>query len=178
MKLLICDLDETLIHTSETELAYKADFYFDNYFVYYRPWLFEFLNLISIDFKIGIWSSASDDYVQEITKQIFPAELKPIFVYGRSKCVIRRDLENDKYIYEKRIEKLKTLGFSKEEILIIDDSKEKLRTNYGNAIYVNEFLGNKDDNELEKVYKYIQIIKNEKNYREIEKRFWRSRINT
>jgi carboxy-terminal domain RNA polymerase II polypeptide A small phosphatase len=173
MKLLICDLDETLIHTSETELAYPADLCFDGLFVYYRPHLLEFLEAVSRDFDIGIWSSGSDDYVRIITERIFNGNKGPVFTYGRSKCLRRRDIETGALIFEKRIKKLKSLGYRKEEILMIDDSWEKLRANYGNAIYVNEYLGGKDDDELLDLYQYLHSIKDYANFRELEKRKWR-----
>ncbi len=42
-KLLILDLDETLIHATENELNFSADFRFDRYFIYKRPYLDQFL---------------------------------------------------------------------------------------------------------------------------------------
>ena len=62
-KLLILDLDETLIHATEKELGFSADFKFDKYFVHKRPYLDQFLVDISKHFTIGIWSSADDGYV-------------------------------------------------------------------------------------------------------------------
>jgi RNA polymerase II subunit A small phosphatase-like protein len=37
-KLLILDLDETLIHAIEKELQFSADFTIDKFFVYKRPY--------------------------------------------------------------------------------------------------------------------------------------------
>jgi RNA polymerase II subunit A small phosphatase-like protein len=69
-KLIIFDLDETLIHASFTELSYPAHFMFDKYFVYERPGVRSFLHNIAQHFTIGIWSSASDEYVAEIVGHI------------------------------------------------------------------------------------------------------------
>lgn len=60
-KLLILDLDETLIHATAEKLSIQEDFLFDKYFVYKRPHLDWFLSEISKHFKVGIWSSASDE---------------------------------------------------------------------------------------------------------------------
>jgi carboxy-terminal domain RNA polymerase II polypeptide A small phosphatase len=49
-KLLALDLDETLVHTTETELAHPEDFLFGHYFVYRRPHLSTLL-------KTGLLSS-------------------------------------------------------------------------------------------------------------------------
>ena len=69
-KLLILDLDETLIHATENKLEFSEDFQFDKYYVHKRPHLEAFLIDISKHFPIGIWSSADDDYVNEIVKNI------------------------------------------------------------------------------------------------------------
>jgi len=71
-KLIILDLDETLIHATKERLGIEEDFMFDKYFVYKRPFLEQFLLELSADFKIGIWSSADDEYVADIANQIKP----------------------------------------------------------------------------------------------------------
>ena len=74
----------------------------------------------------------------------------------------------------KKLKKLKKLGYSLAEIIMIDDSPEKLGQNYGNGIIVNPFLGNPDDNELEELLSYLQSINSVENVREIEKRNWKN----
>lgn len=79
--LLILDLDETLIHASEAKLAsVDHDFVYAEYFVYKRPGLDEFLNSIKEEFRIAVWSSASDDYVTGIASNIFKDSIKPEFI--------------------------------------------------------------------------------------------------
>ena len=173
--LLVLDLDETLIHSSEFELtSYKHDFVYSGFFVYKRPGLDEFLNLVKRDFKIGVWSSASDDYVSEIVKHIFPETFNLEFVWGRSRCTLKRDLELDTWFFSKPLKKLKGKGFQLERILIIDDSAEKVKDNFGNAIYIKEFSGS-PDNELSKLSQYLQQLKEIGNVRVIEKRGWHSK---
>jgi len=172
--LIILDLDETLIHASLTELDALYSFKVDEYFIYIRPLLHTFLTNLSHHFAIGIWSSASDEYVQEITRQILPDTLEPILIWGRSKCTVKRDVNYDTYNFEKRLDKLKKKGYSLEQILIIDDSPSKSRTNYGNAIYIKEFLGDMNDQELQFLYEYLLTFKKVTNVRVIEKRGWRN----
>ena len=172
--LIIFDLDETLIHSVENELDYPFHFRFDKYFVYERPFLRQFLGDISKHFKIGIWSSAGDEYVKEIVENIMPKEVAPAIVWGRSKCTPRRNWIDDSFYFEKKLDKLKKKGFSLEKTLIIDDSPEKVRSNYGNAIYIKEFLGNTDDCELQFLYTYLLTLKAVDNVRTIEKRGWRN----
>jgi carboxy-terminal domain RNA polymerase II polypeptide A small phosphatase len=173
--LLILDLDETLIYATEDRLAINEDFTFDKYFVYKRPGLDEFLMLIKDHFSIGIWSSAGDEYVNSIVNEIKSHELNFEIIWARSKCTPRRDLERDMSYWEKRLEKLKKKGFALEKILIVDDSPEKAKSNFGNAIYIKSFMGDPADGELSLLYAYLLTLKNVENIRKIEKRNWRER---
>ena len=172
-KLIILDLDETLIHATEFELDRPCDFKFDKYFVYERPHLRQFLSDISNHFLLGIWSSAGDEYVNEIVRYIKPDNVEFVVVWGRSKCSLKRDLTFDTYCFEKRLDKLKKKGFRLEQILVVDDSPSKSRTNYGNAIYIKEFTGDTSDTELQFLYDYLLTFKTVDNVRTIEKRRWR-----
>ena len=89
------------------------------------------------------------------------------------KCSVRRNTLYDTCEYEKRLDKLRKKGFPLEQILIVDDSPEKARTNYGNAIYIKEFTGNRDDRELQFLYNYLLTFKSITNVRTIKKRGWR-----
>lgn len=175
-KLLIFDLDETLIHATEQPLDRVYDLKFDQYFVYERPHLKSFLTSVAAHFTIGIWSSADDDYVAEIVRHITPDSVDLLVVWGRSRCTYRRDLELDTYYFEKRLDKLKNRGFRLEKILIVDDSPEKSRANYGNAIHIKEYTGQQDDSELPILLDYLMSIKGIPNVRSIEKRGWRSQF--
>ncbi|WP_207893796.1 NIF family HAD-type phosphatase [Tenacibaculum sp. M341] len=59
--------------------------------------------------------------------------------------------------------------------MIVDDSPEKTKNNFGNAIYINPFEGNKSDNELKILSEYLISIKDIENVRAIEKRGWRNK---
>lgn len=174
-KLLILDLDETLIHANEVSLTYEPSFRYDQYFVYQRPGLALFLTDISKHYQLAIWSSADDRYVEEILSFITPQGLSWVFTWGRSKCSWKRDYVFDTYCFEKRLDKLKRKGFRMEQTLIVDDSPEKARANYGNAVYIHPFTGDPADNELLHLYQYLLDIKDVGNVRSIEKRGWRNR---
>lgn len=185
--LLILDVDETLIHATREELSQAADFEIFNYKVYKRPYLDEFLKAISSDFLVAIWSSASDDYVEEIAKRIIPNELALEFVWGRSRCTYQRNLQIDEYGYYdddpinhyhyiKPLKKVKRKGFNLERILVVDDSPHKSKDNYGNAIYPSAFTGDSQDIELKLLAKYLKLLRNKENVLRIEKRNWRNRI--
>src|SRR5687768_9055484 len=90
-KLLILDLDETLVYGTEEKPDIKEDFTFDKYWVYKRPHLERFLTSIVQHFKIGIWSSAGDEYVIEVVKKIRPDDVQFEIVWARSRCTQRRE---------------------------------------------------------------------------------------
>ena len=172
-KLLLLDLDETLIHATPVPLTIAPDFQFDLFHIYKRPGLDWFLMNISQHFTVGVWSSADNAYVEEIVKMITPDTMEWFMIWGRSRCTIKRDYNLDGYYFEKRLDKVKRKGFKLEQIIIVDDSPEKSRSNYGNAVYIEPFMGNRNDNELTYLYDYLLTLKEAHNIRTIEKRGWR-----
>lgn len=74
--LLVLDIDETLIFGSAEKLDEPFDFRVFNYFIYQRPYLKEFFEKIKDHFLIALWSSADDEYVEEIAKKIIPKKYR------------------------------------------------------------------------------------------------------
>jgi RNA polymerase II subunit A small phosphatase-like protein len=58
-KLLIFDLDETLVHASSSQLAHASAFEHAPYFVYQRPFIRELLTATSPFYDFAVWSSSS-----------------------------------------------------------------------------------------------------------------------
>lgn len=183
--LLILDLDETLIHAREEPLGRAADFQVFGYHVYRRPHLERFLRECAADFRLAVWSSASDDYVAEVVKRIVPPELSLEFVWGRSRCTLSLDTRrvqeegfmdpSSHFNYAKKLHKLKRRGYRLERVLIVDDTPRKCIHNYGNAIYVAEYEGREDDDELLHLRTYLETLRDAVNVRTLEKRNWRRR---
>ena len=63
-KLLVLDLDETLIYANERPLDRPADFEVSPYFVYLRPGVEEFLLRVAEIYRLGVWTSSSPAYAQ------------------------------------------------------------------------------------------------------------------
>jgi len=182
--LLILDLDETLIHATKEDIGYSPDFMVFDYNVYKRPYVTDFLSNLSQDFYLALWSTASENYIDRMISEIAPLGFKFEFVWGQTKATYKRVINVDQYNYEdfsefqyiKRLKKVKSLGFRLEKTLMVDDTPHKVRENYGNAIYIKEFKGNLNDNELFYLEKYLKSIKDLENVRIVEKRNWRKEI--
>lgn len=183
--LVILDLDETLIHATKNPPHTGWEHEIFGYKLFRRPYLDEFLQELKNDFQVAVWSSASDDYVAEVVRFIFPQDYPLVFVWGRSRCTYKPDYRQaeelgyfdyfNHYDYVKRLDKLRgRFPFPKEKILIVDDTPKKCIHNYGNAIYPQEFTGDKNDDELKRLSAYLKTLKDVDNVRTIEKRFWRN----
>lgn len=179
-------MDETLIHATREPRDDLWDFELNVYKVYIRPYLSQFLESIITDFDVAVWSSASDDYVHQAVTCIFPQDYPLLFVWGRSRCTLRRQsifdqmdfmYASDHLNYVKRLKKIKkSFGIPFYDMLIVDDTPSKSVENYGNAIYPKAFKGEKDDAELLLLTKYLLTLKDVENVRTIEKRYWKDEL--
>lgn len=184
MNLLILDMDETLLHTTdEYQLNDDYDFkiVFDEggwsskttYFVRKRPYLNEFLDFAFNNFKVAVWTAGGKDYAAEALIKCGINLNALEFFWTRDKCTIKTNLETGQYYGLKKLNKVKKLGWDLNNVLIVDDVRETASENYGNLIQIKPFYYGKDD-ELLKLIDYLKEIKNEPNYRRVEKRGWSS----
>ena len=167
-KLLILDLDETLVFGTTEKLSRPADMVVGNYCVYRRPGLTEFLDFAFELFRAAVWTSSTLPYATEIVKQILPEQATLEFLWGRERCTRRVDLESRESYWIKDLKKVKKLGYNLDNVIMVDDSPEKLERNYGNHIIVRPFEGETSDDELQ--------LKDLPNVRAVEKRSWRQRM--
>ena len=179
--LLILDLDETLIHTENVPYEYTDQYDYDFKFngrgksLFYtkkRPYLEQFLDYAFENFDVAIWTAAGEDYAKEIIRNIGILESSLNFFYTKDKCTIKLSLDYSDYYGVKNLNKLKKGGYDLDRVLIVDDIRETAVNNYGNLILIKPFTDNTDDTELLKLISYLQTIKDEPNYRRIEKRGW------
>jgi len=123
-------------------------------------------------FDLAVWSSGSCDYVQAIINRIIPSSISLAFVWDWARCTRSIDPETGQKVYIKDLKKLKRKGYSLDRILIVENDPGVVRRNYGNAIYVNDFYGESDD-ELLFLIPYLRTLENIPDMRRIEKRCWR-----
>ncbi len=177
-KLLVLDLDETLVHATEHTLGREPDFKVFEYNIYKRPGLDKFLQQCLELFDVAVWTSSGEDYAGQVVDVIFKdlGELK--IVLTSQHCVRRFDHDLGYFYNIKDLRKIKKkTGYALDSIIMVDDSKEKLERNYGNAVFVKEFIGQEDDDELIKLLEYLEIIGEEENIRKVDKLHWHKKIN-
>ncbi|MFC0350961.1 HAD family hydrolase [Undibacterium danionis] len=144
-RLVIFDLDETLVHATETKLSYEPDFVVEPYFVYLRPYVHELLSFTANRFDVAVWSSSSTKYVMEVTKQIFGEKYPLKFAWSVEKCVQKVDTKTNGYVYIKDLRKVQSQGYIVENITIVDDSPEKIVRQPRNHLLVKSYQGECDD---------------------------------
>ena len=97
-KIIILDLDKTLIHSINTNMKKYGrirknigDFYILNgsYLVFKRPYVDKFIRYCFQNFnKVIVWSSGTREYVNEIVKKLFKPKYKPVMVLTRDNCSV------------------------------------------------------------------------------------------
>lgn len=174
-KLLILDIDETLLFATQQPLQGNYDFKAAHYLVYKRPYLSTFLDFAFDNFKVAVWTSSNALYATHIVKNIFPSPSALEFVWARNRCVTKFNPETWEYEYIKDLKKVKRSGFCLKNIIMVDDTPKKLRRNYGNLVRVLPFEGDQRDEELLDLVAYLEQLKNVENIRTIEKRGWKNR---
>ncbi|MBU6451144.1 MAG: phosphoprotein phosphatase [Cyanobacteria bacterium REEB67] len=157
----------------------EVEFQVGDIIVYLRPHVREFLHRTSAVYDLAVWSSAGGHYVRSTISWLFDRfELPaPLFVWSSNKCTKKRD--NELYYREYSVKNLKKVakrGFDLQRMLIVDDSPEKCVANYGNAVYIKEFNGEPEDEELLHLAAYLESLAPVPNFRSVEKRGWRSRF--
>ena len=171
-KLLVLDLDETLVHARETRLPHEPHFAVGPYAVYERPGVRDFIAHVLGRFEVGVWTSSGEQYAAAVVEHLFPpGSLR--FVWSSSRCTLVRDWQTGGHQSAKKLHKLKAKGYRLESIIAVDDTPAKYAANFGNLVTVREFLGEPGDAELPLLGHYLDHLAEVENVRRIDKRGWR-----
>jgi len=147
-RLLILDLDETLVHVREGDPTGPCDFTFPGHHAVRRPHVDGFLEFAFSRFEVAVWSAAAVDYVEHVVQAIFPKPERLSFVWGRPRCTLRRDFQSATTYWLKDLKKVRRRGWALSDILVLDDKTESYRRNYGNLVRVSPFEGDPADRQL------------------------------
>ena len=167
--LLILDLDQTLIFSSEHELEHLADFRVGSYFTYKRP--------ISKHSSRGALSSLKLRFgrrqpkITQLKLCTRFLELEHSNSSGLENAVRFVDFEEiGERIYTKPLAKIRKLGFNLERVIAVNDVAENYHDAYGNLVQVRKYLGDSSDTELLRLGQYLPRLASESNIRKLEQR--------
>ncbi len=175
-KLLILDLDETLVFGTLQPLERPADFQVGEYSIYERPFVRDFIVACADAFRLAVWTSATEAYAAGVVDRLFGTSRIPEWVWARERCTLQFDYHDFAYRYTKNIKKVKKLGHKLEQVVAVDNTPEKWSKSYGNLVLVADYEGDQEDNELLRLASYLHTLAGVENVRAIEKRGWRDRL--
>jgi RNA polymerase II subunit A small phosphatase-like protein len=158
VRLILFDLDETLVHATEVPLPYAHTFQVGPYYVYIRPFAAELIKFSASHFDVAVWSSSSESYVEAVTRELFGTDFPVAFSWAVSKCVQKIDPRSNSYVYIKDLRKALKHGYTADEIIMIDDSPEKLQRQPTRHLYLPAFMGDPSDKELLGVIEGIKTM--------------------
>lgn len=171
--LLIFDLDETLIHSRYEQLDRKPEIIIDPLSVYLRPHTADLIKAAAEHFEVAVWSAGSPVYVRTIVDLIFPTGIKPIFAWNRDHCTQKFEFFPFQILFLKDLSKISEFGFDLAHTLIIEDDPVKIRMYSDNAIIVGQYYGEKEDDELLHLAKFITTLAGSNDVRAELKDGWR-----
>ena len=105
-----------------------------------------------------MWSSSSEEYVSYVVKHLFGSKYPLLFSWSVSRCVQKEDPVSNGYLYIKDLRKVRAKGFDVENILIVDDSPEKIKRQLRNLVQIVPFEGNIEDGELIKLTDKLRAL--------------------
>lgn len=173
-KLLILDIDETLVYATTERFERDCDFETSWCFVYKRPFLDEFLSFCFSNFRVAIWTSSGDKYAAAVVKAVVEQHGVPEFLWSHKKCTPSLNPETFESVPVKNLDKVKRRGFHLDSVIMVDDTPAKLSKHYGNLVRVNEYNGQEDDSELKILMQFLSYLMSVENVRKIEKRGWQN----
>ena len=139
-KLLVLDLDETLIHTAYSPIL-GGQFIANSglFYLYERPHLKSFLDSILSEYDLAIWSASKAEYVKWVIKSTVLCRYEYLFVNTRRNC--KRILgKNGSFEYHKDIT---PYLFHYDKVIMLDDYPKIVIPIQG-CLKVPEYQGGED----------------------------------
>lgn len=174
-KLLILDLDETLVHSYLKALPnnlnhIKPDFVFKikfnsvihNVFVLKRPHVEEFLDAMNKLFNVVIFTASIKEYANPLLDQLDPKKIIKQRFY-RNHCKINK---NGKYIKD-----LSIIHSNLKNVILVDNNPISYSINQQNGIPILTWQYDKSDKELLKLIPVLELLSNVDDVRSYIPRF-------
>jgi RNA polymerase II subunit A small phosphatase-like protein len=169
-KLLILDVDETLIHTTREWRPTPAQFHYESVGdVYLRPHWQEFVDIVRPYYELALWTAASADYLEAIKKHLF-SDVDFAFTWSCQHCR-RAQYADNSPLFIKSLKALEAWYLLK-NVVVADDRAEALTDNPENLVLMPPFYGNHKDDVLLQLARYLQVLSVEPDIRCIDKTHW------
>lgn len=157
---IILDIDNTLLHTIETNKHKKMNINGNyqiirdkDFVIYLRPGLEEFLNYLFTNYNVAIWSAGTKDYVDYIVKKVIlnnsntSQDRKIDFVFSLKHCEQSMKMnikdencfKNLKYIWSNKSIPVVIQYYNKLNTLLIDDLYDNCKNQWDNVIWAEFF---------------------------------------
>lgn len=174
-KLLVLDLDETLIHArgrGEPELPWPAHHQVAQFRVHLRPGVEDFMERVLDSFvAVGVWTSASREYAIAMLERIVDRK-RLRFIYTRERCEQAHDRESDEFYWIKDLTELEGFCFEPGQIVFVDDKPRGLERSADNLVPIAPFMGDPEDEELDKLIVLLEELGEVEDVRNVDKRAW------
>ena len=162
---ILCDRRRSLVNDQTPSFSTK------NNYVYVRPHAKEFIFWAVQQYDVAIWSSAMKYNVESLVPQLLGPRLsrRIKFIFTQEQCINIENNNQKKPVLTKPLSKIIEVynDIGLENILMIDDSKEKMVSNPDNNYIIIEswnIEAQKDDNLLAPHSKFRNMIKKLKNF--------------
>jgi len=154
---LALDLDETLVHCSvqpirQPDLTFTVAFNGVDYEVYVRmrPYLKEFLNLVSQWFEIVVFTASQKVYADKLLSMLDPSNKYIAHRMFRDSCLC----VDGNYLKD-----LSVLGRDIRKVAIIDNSVQAFGYHLNNGIPIESWFDDDEDQELMKLIPFLKRLK-------------------
>lgn len=141
-QVLALDMDETLIYTTDIEPTDQRikflHFLQEDAYVYLRPGLSEFLTQVLDMFDVFLFTSAENDYANQIMNSLEPTIPADHRLYHSSCKFVHGRICKDLTVFKRPLTK----------VIMVDDSPIVFSFFPSNVIPIHQWRGSPDDNEL------------------------------
>ena len=163
-KILILDLDETLVHSSfypfnsdDDDNKNSSDIFFTilfnqkyyDVYVLLRPYFTEFINKMSKIFNIYIFTASIKEYAEPLLIKLDKNNLIKKKLY-RESCTLSED--------RKYIKDLNTLNENLKNVILLDNNPNSYRYNKCNGLPIKTWHSEANDKELIKIIPFLTFL--------------------
>lgn len=171
-KLLILDLDETIIHSTREWIGRPPAFEGGEIgFLFVRPGLQPFLESVHRKYRVAVWSAATDDYVNAVRRLVLN-DCPLAFAWSRAHCDLNSQ-DDGAPVFVKNLDRVHAFGIALSSVVVVDDRPEALARHADNLVAIKPFYGDKNDDELSRLSGYLDRIGRCEDVRLIDKSSWR-----